>query len=535
MHPNVIRASPTTVLSDEQYVYGHVLEALTGGLYPNKLDVLREYVQNAYDAIREYRLLGENPNECSIRIYTRAGSVLIYDNATGMDLNTLQEYRKLGFSKKPLGQYAGWRGIGKAAGLAVAEKLIVTTHPLGRQEAHQLEFRAAEMLKVVREFRSKGENIPLNQLIQQYSNIESCEESKKKHYTTVELCKINPDSKELLDEHRLIAHLSQISPVPFCPDFQFAKKITRNLAQHIEDYLPVKMFVNGEQIYKPYRNTWGPRDDRMEVEEPEFLPVYDQEDLVAYCWYCMNAGKGQINRPVVVARQLVDISGLVYRIDDIRIGDAQLVRRTAWTASPERAFYAMGEIHILDPRIEPTSDRNDLQDNFARLQLYNRCNNIIAGEINRKAGRHSAELRAEEKISQDYDIIGDLQRRMKRGRVQKELVPHVIYKATLVKEDVQKRKRYAVNTQTIKKAERIVRIADGILRKMVPLTSPDVSEQDLAKTVLDFPREMNLSNETTAVYNSVMRVLRDFFLNDPDIYEELVQRIQQDLRRAFTK
>jgi len=39
------------ILQKEELSYGSILEVLTSGLYPNKNHVLREYVQNSYDAI----------------------------------------------------------------------------------------------------------------------------------------------------------------------------------------------------------------------------------------------------------------------------------------------------------------------------------------------------------------------------------------------------------------------------------------------------------------------------------------------------
>lgn len=39
----------------EEFAFGYILKVLTQGLYPNVLDVLREYVQNAYDAIIKHR------------------------------------------------------------------------------------------------------------------------------------------------------------------------------------------------------------------------------------------------------------------------------------------------------------------------------------------------------------------------------------------------------------------------------------------------------------------------------------------------
>jgi len=529
------RGHTADTFSDEHYVYGHVLEALTGGLYPNKLDVLREYVQNSYDAIKTYAQLGNDPAECEIRIYTKSNSVLVHDNATGMDLDTLQEYRKLGFSKKPYGQYAGWRGIGKAAGLAVAEKLIVTTQPIGGQECYQLEFRSSEMLEVLHEVRSRGENVPLDRLIQSYSSIESLEGDDGSHYTTVELCKIRSDSQELLDPNLLVEHLSQVSPVPFHPDFQHTIRISESLSEHIDDYLPVKISVNGDQVFKPYRAVWGPEDATIHLKEPEFLPIYDEGELVAFCWYCMNAGKGQIKTRIPVGANEIDISGLVYRISDIRIGDRQLVRKTAWTASPERAFYALGEIHILDPGIEPTSDRNDLQDSFARLRFYTLCNEMIASEINRKAHKQSGELRAEEKATLHLQSLKDLSSQMKSEKIPMELVQSAIYKATSAKEDLEKRKRFIVSRGTKKKASQVRKLADEVIGTVLPLTRPGASEAKVAETILDFPREMDLSEESAVIYSSVMRVLRDYFLSEPEVYEELVTRIQQDLRKSLER
>lgn len=39
--------------NDEEFAYGILIKVLTGGLYPNKLHIVREYVQNACDAIKE--------------------------------------------------------------------------------------------------------------------------------------------------------------------------------------------------------------------------------------------------------------------------------------------------------------------------------------------------------------------------------------------------------------------------------------------------------------------------------------------------
>lgn len=520
-------------MSDEEYAYGHVLEALTGGLYPNKLDVLREYIQNSYDAIREYLRVTKNPSPCKIEVLVKAGSVTVHDNATGMNLATVGEYRKIGYSRKELGEYAGWRGIGKLAGLTVADKLIVTTSPVGIPEAYQLEFDSAQMLNVVKELRAKNENISLNQLIEKYSRLETIHEKKTEHYTTVELCKINSDSSELLNSSLIEAHLSQIAPVPFHPKFKLGRRIVENIVEHVDDYLPVSISVNGNKVFKPYRESWENEGRRISVKDPEFLPVYDETgELIAYAWYCMNRGKGQIDVNCSVSGQQVDVSGLIYRAHDIAIGDAQLTRRTLWRSTPERAFYSMGEIHILDPHIEPTADRNDFKDNFNRYRMYQACSKIISTEVNRKAGRQSAELRAKEKIEELYETIDQLNAKLRAKAIPKELLSLMIYKAHQAKEEVQKRRPYATRRTLKRKANRIVTLADNIIDRLTRESSTSVSG-GLPTGVYDLTKELEFSQEVVLVYETILKVLRDFFLNQSAIYEELVRLVQEELRKVI--
>jgi len=516
---------------EEEYAYGHVLEALTGGLYPNKLDALREYVQNSYDAIKEYTTSTKKPQPCKIEVVVKAGSVIIHDNATGMDRATIAEYRKIGFSKKSYGEYAGWRGIGKGAGLAVAEKLIVTTSPTGIPEAYQLEFRAAEMLKVVRELRAKNQNIPLNKLIEKYSSIETYDEKKKEHYTTVELCKVNSDCAELLDARRIKAHLSQIAPVPFNPQFEYGKRITENLREHLDDYFPVKLLVNGEQVFKPYHDKWQRDGKAITVTQPDFLPVYDDSsELIAYAWYCMNSGKGQINVECDVAGAPVNVSGVVYRVRDIRIGDAQLTRKTLWKTTPERAFYAMGEIHVLEPSVEPTADRNDFKDNLARFNLYRFSNNVVA-EINRKAGRQSAELKAEEKIKESFQSVKGIRKELREKAIPKEIVPQMMYAAQQAKEEAKKRKPFAKTKALKLKADEIIANADKVISSLTDVISPAAGT--LPPGIYDITKELKFTAETKRAYEAIVKVLRDYFINEPEIYQELIRLIQEELRRAF--
>jgi len=50
------------VTPKEEYAYGHIIKTLAGGLYPNKFHVIREYIQNAFDAVINWKSLNKDKN-----------------------------------------------------------------------------------------------------------------------------------------------------------------------------------------------------------------------------------------------------------------------------------------------------------------------------------------------------------------------------------------------------------------------------------------------------------------------------------------
>jgi len=525
-------------MSKDEYVYGHVLEALSGGLYPNKLDVIREYLQNSYDSIREYirqssteKERKRKATESKVIVTRKGGSLFIYDNAMGMDFQTLNEYRKIGFSRKAFGEYAGWRGIGKAAGFAVARKMIVTTSQ-GKGETYQLTFDASDMTQEVYRLRAMGRNIPFNELIEKYSRIKTMENGDES-YTSVELYKIRKGASQLLDKNLLIAHLSMIAPVPFNPSFKYAEEIEAQLSGAIEEYTPINLFVEDTKIYKPYVEKWAASENanNASVGRPQFVPIYDEEkeNLIAFCWYCMHSEKGQIKTSMKIQGESVSVGGLFYRLQDIKIGDAYLTRRTLWSTTPERSLWAIGEIHILDERVEPTSDRNDFIDNHARYRLYKQCREV-AQEVSRKAGKLSEETRARDKIIEADNRLKEISSEVASKKVPKPIVPTYIYEATALKMEAEKRKPKTPKEELKEKADNVIRTANRVVKQL----TESLSEPQLTPRVYtDIIEELKLSDEGRFIYEAVIGTLRDYYANEPSTFAEIVRRVNKAILDAF--
>ena len=61
-------ASNVVIKPEEEYAYGFIIEVLTSGLYPDVFHVIREYVQNSFDAIIAWRRIIGNSQVGSVQI-----------------------------------------------------------------------------------------------------------------------------------------------------------------------------------------------------------------------------------------------------------------------------------------------------------------------------------------------------------------------------------------------------------------------------------------------------------------------------------
>lgn len=500
----------------EEYVYGYLMEVLTGGLYPNKFDVIREYVQNSFDAVIEWNnqsgsAIKENP----IKIDIKSPSITIYDSGTGMSREKISQYRYIGFSKKEMGKSVGFQGIGKLAGITAADKLIVTTSPFEVNERYKLVFDAAKMLDRIRDLREDKENITIKQLILDYTDITTEEEAEDLHYTFVELNRIKEDSRSLFDENKLIDYLGRTAPVPFNPDFDYTIQIEEKLRAFVDDYKWVNILVNNTKIFKPYRT---------DINPPDFYPVYgDHTKLLAYAWCCQNI-KGEALKPRTEA-------GLVFRGKNFRVGDNHLPRSTIWKYSDHLASHFVGEIHVCDNNVIPTASRDDFKQNKARGVLYQRCE-VISKQLNKFANEESNQRRAIHFIEKGEVIVQKVEKEVEEKNIPVELLDNKISELVTAKSEITKRLKNLPeeNKEAKQKAEEIVAKTDKLLRE---IKKPNKQKKE--RKTYEIGEKLSLSNESSILYDTIIRTLKDFFIDDADNFERLLKKIHSNLEREFKK
>mgnify|MGYP001605289165 CR=1 FL=1 len=504
----------TTIKPKEEYAYGYIIKALAGGLYPNKFHVIREYVQNAFDAIISWKSTNKDKN-VDIKIIIKKPSIFIFDNGIGMDRYTLNEYRKIGFSKKVIGESVGFRGIGKLAGISVAKKLIITTSPYGIDEKYTLVFDAEAMMEEIDELKKKRANISLNTLIEKHTSLTSSPEIKNEHYTMVELREIKPDSKTLFDKNKLIDYISKNAPVPFDPQFVYGNNIEDSIKKFVADYDRVNILVDGKKVYKQFTNN---------LKAPQHIPLYskNKKNLLGFCWYCENNQKGQVDP--------IEIGGLIYRYKNFAIGDNYLTRKTIWNISSHLAFYFMGEVYIIDPNIVPTSQRDDFEQSAARDGFY-RDAKVIANELNNIARDSSGIRRAEEYVKRGVETISIIKEDIKKREPSlKDLSVQKIATIVNVINNIENRKK---NIPEVDKKTRL--LANNVIKQAKKLLKEVKKVEKTEKEEFNIVKKLKLDKQAGQVYFTTIRTLKDFFINKPEELEKIIKALHKNLLEVFSK
>ncbi len=136
-------------MPDRPKVGAYVLESLTTGMYTQPLDAIREYVQNAMDSIRmaeHEKLLPALSGRIDIEVSKPNRRFVIRDNGMGIPTAEVQtRLLNVGMSNKELGKSAGFRGIGRLAGMAYCRQLTFRTSAAGEDRVSELVIDCAKL------------------------------------------------------------------------------------------------------------------------------------------------------------------------------------------------------------------------------------------------------------------------------------------------------------------------------------------------------------------------------------------------------
>ena len=363
----------------------HLLETVTRGMYSDPFHSIREYIQNAYDSIRKARrcgLLGRDEGCIKVEVDESTRRLCIYDNGTGLSPEEgAVHLLDIGYSEKARTdtgsiQNAGFRGIGRMAGISYCEKIrFETSNGDGRK--CRIEFNAAGINKL-----TKPGQIPTTiiEAINQNSHIAEVPEESGKHFLQVVLEGLESGSP-FLSETKLRDYLALNAPVPYDPSvWSYGDAIHRVAAyvgkerslEHIELLICDSESNVLYDVRRPFRDTFrtanaqGRNHRTIKVDGIQPLPCAAIKNEKYWGWLAIHEREGA----------LADVSyaGLRIRMHNIAIGDDTIV--AALFSSPWLSRWCFGEIHITDLSLIPNSQRDD----FEPSKEWDRIKEQLRGE-----------------------------------------------------------------------------------------------------------------------------------------------------------
>ena len=359
-------------------VYANILESLTSGLYNEINFAVREYLQNAYDAIKTAKKDGiPEPDEgycINVQITKDNRIITITDNGIGMDEFVLSEYTSIGGGTKNDPDLTGHKGIGKLSGLRFFDKFVVKTKPYESQIGYELVWDSGDMMRTLLSDQEKMKKTPYVDFIKDFIQLNrfDCTAKEKEHYTHIQLVDVFDEFQSQLNEMKVGSFIKTSFPVPFyAEEFNTSEQITKWLG---EDLLPVQTYINDKVIYQFYRDS-----DNL-VPPLTYVIKYDDK-IRAKGWISWIE-----NTSETISKS--DIKGIKFRCKGICVGDNNLFANNCMPSGRDHlSNWFTGEVVILDDEIKPSA---------ARDRFYE-------GENSR---RFFKEIKA--KIGKDLSLLADI-------------------------------------------------------------------------------------------------------------------------------
>lgn len=527
----------------EELVYAPAVLILSQDLYPRKIEIVREYIQNASDALDEYMSVADyirDRAEPLIKVSIKGRSLLIFDDGIGMDDEEIEKLKRIAYSEKKAGEEAGYKGIGRLAGIAVADKLKISSTSYGSNRLYHFEFRAGDMREDISAKKKAGIQEPASLVINRHTETWWTDIDPESHYTLVEIRDISESCADLLDPETLIEYIGDIAPVGFAPapEFCYGALISEKLRRNVPDYSPKIIYLakaNGERvrIYKPYRN-------EMVLAEPDFIEIQDPDDsnrLLAYCWFASKGKEilGKV-RPSgrIFSVEASDIkrrrrfAGLAYKLFGFTIGDRFLPQRTLWTTALPRALWFTGEIHVIDKGVMPTTDRSDFVETTARKRLYE----VAAKQIPGKLIKLAEEISNNRKAYDDAAILKD-----KLEAYKSKLGQHAIDRADLktirqdlreILEKLNNRQGKCRDSDVLAFLKEVTQIGQEFKET---LDDPKVLKR--IKSVADIAAELTMTSKARKVFEIIMETLAHYYADNKEEYHRVAEEIYKALRKRY--
>jgi Histidine kinase-, DNA gyrase B-, and HSP90-like ATPase len=213
----------------EPFFGGFIIETLTIGMYGEARNAIREYIQNSFDsvqrAIEELKTLRPGEGLIEIEMASDRKSLVIRDNGAGLPVKSAASVlTRVGASNKSHRRNAGFRGIGRLAGIVFSNTVTFTTKAKGEREQTRVVFDGRKMRAAMAPGRGSAKSALdlLNDTVTAYRTRHA---EANKQFFEVRLEGFSEAPDECRSPKELYDFVSQVAPVPYPSEFPFREKL----------------------------------------------------------------------------------------------------------------------------------------------------------------------------------------------------------------------------------------------------------------------------------------------------------------------
>jgi molecular chaperone HtpG len=393
-------------------------------MYTQPLDAIREYVQNAMDSIRhaeQERLLRALDGRIDIEVSRSQRQFRIRDNGVGIPTaDAATRLLNVGMSNKEFGKSAGFRGIGRLAGIAYCRQLTFRTSADGEDRASEIVIDCAKLRAALAPRSRQVEELADVLARHSTQTTEKC--AKGNHFFEVVLDGVSPEDDTFVDPLALEDYLCQTAPVPIdATKFLFAPKISKWLKERRIDLPQCNLYitegVNTRQVLKPYRSRYPARGSSVEITDVELF-ADDSKSPAYWGWYAL--------APLVGSIEDEKVAGFRLRHHNICIGGTDRMGDIFASLSDSGQYrrfnrYYVGEVHVLDDAVVPNARRDGFEDNAAWRRIR-RSLMEFAGPLKKRAYDESdaRNQSPDVLVAKASKTVQDVSKKMDRGLASKE-------------------------------------------------------------------------------------------------------------------
>ena len=342
------------------HIGAFVLETLTLGMYGEPRHTLREYVQNSFDSIRAAQRLGYLRDRGLVSIAVDSEAICLRDNGLGVAADhAWKTLTSIGASKKDRIRDAGFRGIGRLAGMAYCEELIFRTSFPDEPTISTVSFNCNDLLGAMNP--DGGGEVELARLLDTTISFsqETLDQYRDEHFFEVQLRGLSKTPTVLKDAGKIHSYLAQTVPVSFDPVWKQAKEIEEQYKTYFGIPLEtIDVTISSESgtkpVQKPYGDVYQHSKGTMKLEEIEY---FSGKEGRYWAWV------GRLDNSAAVTDRRS--RGLRVRVRNIQVDGTEIVERMFSTVKPSYgrfSSYYVGEIHIDPNEVVPNARRDGFEE-----------------------------------------------------------------------------------------------------------------------------------------------------------------------------